>query len=434
MKKNITLAFVALLALSWYTSVNSYVGTPKEYEEHLEKAAAYEKKEIYEDAIEEYEEAQDYLKERDKSIDLKIAADYLAMEEESDYVDKMEEIISHYEDNGDAVLGLAEYYINDGKMPKAVALLKKQMDKETEDEKIIAKYEELKGTYTSVYSTYVEMSRVCNGYVIVKSESGYGVNDSNGQAMIDSIYEQVGIFDEELVYAPLYADGKWAYVNEDIHKKLVPDEVCEYLGTFSEGYAVAKKDGKYGYYDDEMELVCDFIYEDASVFANDVAAVKKDGKWAIIDDDFENITEFKYDDVAMDEFGYCSLNERIFVKSGDTYQMIDLEGNVISEQKFEDAYPFLEEGQPAAVKQNGKWGFVDSDGKICIECTYSEAKSFTIDFAPVKINEEWGYIDNKNNLVIPCEFTDATSFSTDGTASVQYSDVWSMIKLNIYQE
>lgn len=433
MKRNVSLILVVLLVLSWYTSINTWVNTPREYQAHLEQAAQYEEKEIYEDAISEYEEAQGYLKERDFNIDLKIAHDYLAMYEYNDYVDQMEKIIASYEDNTEAVIELATYYSSDNKNPKAVEILKEEHEKQPDNETITKELDSMKGTYTRIYATYLGMTRLVNGYAIVQSDTGYGVINSTGKTVISTTYKEVGIFGDTVPYAPICEEGKWSYVNADIHKKLVPDKTYDSLKFFSEGKAPACDDGKYGYLNEAMEEVCDFEYEAVSSFYNGVAAVKKNGKWAIIDDGFHQLTDFKYDDIAMDEFGYCSIGKRIFAKEGISWNLIDLKGKSVSDLKFEDAYPFVSSGQPAAVKQAGKWGFVNEDGELCIECTYDNARSFSIDFAPVEENGDWGYIDLDNKLSIPCDFSDATPFYKDGTAAVKTGEKWGLIKLNIYQ-
>lgn len=433
MNKKVTLIFILLLVLSWYTSITTYIGTPKEYQAHLDQAAKFEKKEIYEDAIAEYEAAQALLQDRNQKLDRKIAKDYLLMGEDSDYITVMTNIITTYEDNGDAVIELAEYYEENGQISKAVKLLGEQRKKNANDKGIAEKLDSLKGTYTSVYATYAEMNRIINGYTVVKSEIGYGVVNSNGDSQIDTVYENAGIFGDKVPYAPVQENGTWYYVNSAIHKKLVPDNDYEFLSTFSEAKALACRDGKYGYLDEEMQELCEFEYEDATMFYNEVAAVKKNGKWAIIDYRFKAITDFEFDDVIMDEYRFCSIGERIFVKKNGAYYLIDIKGKRVSDQTFEAAYPFVTAEEDAAVSQNGKWGFVNRKGEISIACQYEEAKSFSIEFAAVKKGGEWGYIDTQNKLVIPCEFEDATPFYEDGTAAVQRTDHWGMIKLNIYQ-
>ena len=168
--------------------------------------------------------------------------------------------------------------------------------------------------------------------------------------------------------------------------------------------------GQYGYVNEKLEPQCEFVYEKVSAFYNHVAAVKKDGKWTLIDDEFRLVTDFLYEDVVMDEFGYCSMGERIFVKKDGLYQMINLEGDIITEVTFENAYPFMQKDQLAAVKKGSKWGFVNENGDLCIDYIYDEAKSFTIEFAPVKQNDNWGYIDREGKTVIPYQFAEATEF------------------------
>lgn len=50
----------------------------------------------------------------------------------------------------------------------------------------------------------------------------------------------------------------------------------------------------------------------------------------------------------------------------------------------------------AAVKINGKWGFIDKTGKMVIPATFSGAKDFSEGLAAVEINGKWGYIRYDN--------------------------------------
>jgi len=53
-----------------------------------------------------------------------------------------------------------------------------------------------------------------------------------------------------------------------------------------------------------------------------------------------------------------------------------------------------------AVKKDGKWGYVDSKGKMVTPFQYEEANR---EF--VKMNGKWGTIDKNGSIVIPCTFT-----------------------------
>jgi hypothetical protein len=53
----------------------------------------------------------------------------------------------------------------------------------------------------------------------------------------------------------------------------------------------------------------------------------------------------------------------------------DHSGKKIIPFKYDDAWPFSE--GLAAVKVDGKWGFIDKTGKEIIPCVYSETGSFS---------------------------------------------------------
>ncbi len=430
MKKEGTILVIVLLVLSWYVTMSTAIGTPKQYKEHLEKAKAYEKKEIYEDAISEYEAAL-AIEPENMEIDLQIAEDYIAMFEEESFVNQLENTIKKYEKNEKAVLRLVEYYEEEEQTASALRVLKEANEKQPDNEKIAKKLEELKGSYRNLYCSYEYISRIWNENAIVKSEEGYGIIDSTGGGMLSPTAEEIGLFDKEISYAPIKQEGKWSYVNSKNHKKLVPDEKCDWLGSFSDGFAVACIKGKYGYFNENMEKCCEFEYDYASNMYHGVAAVKKGEKWAIIGDNFKLVTDFIYDDILVDELGYCSINERLFVKQNNHYYMTDIKGEKVSDLTFEDGKPFVST-EPTAVKNNGKWGFVNEKGEVVIDYQYEDAKGFSVEFAPVKIQGLWGYIDLNNKIMIDAKFEDANPFCDSGVASVK-NDTWSLIQLDLYQ-
>ena len=65
----------------------------------------------------------------------------------------------------------------------------------------------------------------------------------------------------------------------------------------------------------------------------------------------------------------------------------------------------------AAVKSDGRWGFIDSAGKVVIPFEYQEASGFSEGIACVKLMENrWGYIDQHDKWVLKPIFIEAFSF------------------------
>ena len=231
-------------------------------------------------------------------------------------------------------------------------------------------------------------------------------------------------------------DGEWSYIDEDGQTRKVPDKEYGDLGMFSEDRVSSSKEGKYGYLDENMEPAGKFIWDDLTGIRNGTGAGLADGKWTLVDDDGEARNDGQYDDVIIDENGFCSAQECIFVKEDGTYHIINTKGKQIGGLEFENARAFTEDGY-AAVCSGGKWGFVDQDGELVIDYSYEDARSFQNGYAAVCVEGKWGYIDEDGNMVIDPVFTEATYFSSHGTAAVkmnvQGEEVWRLIQLDLFQ-
>lgn len=59
------------------------------------------------------------------------------------------------------------------------------------------------------------------------------------------------------------------------------------------------------------------------------------------------------------------------------------------------------------VKVDGKWGFIDTSGKLRILAQYSDVNEFgelTVEGAAVAMGDLWGFIDNKGDWVLEPRF------------------------------
>ena len=61
--------------------------------------------------------------------------------------------------------------------------------------------------------------------------------------------------------------------------------------------------------------------------------------------------------------------------------------------------------------ENGKFGYVDMNGKEWIEGSFDAATEFSEDLAAVCVGGYWGYINKKGEMVIPLLYSDAHPFS-----------------------
>lgn len=78
------------------------------------------------------------------------------------------------------------------------------------------------------------------------------------------------------------------------------------------------------------------------------------------------------------------------------------------------------------VVLNGKWGFVNPEGKRVIDCIYDNAEDFSEGLALVELNDRYGFINEKGELVIDCIYDGACNFR-DGFAEVALNGKWGFI-------
>ena len=106
----------------------------------------------------------------------------------------------------------------------------------------------------------------------------------------------------------------------------------------------------------------------------------------------------------------------ILHKEEGKYGFIDNEGKEIIPCIFNGARPFHE--GLARVEKERKYGFINKAGKIVIPCIYNFANPFNEKLALVKKEGKYGFIDNEGKEIIPCIFNEAWSFH-EGLACVE---------------
>lgn len=117
------------------------------------------------------------------------------------------------------------------------------------------------------------------------------------------------------------------------------------------------------------------------------------------------------------------------VKINGKYGFIDRKGNIVIEPKFDWAGNFYDEPRMARVEINGKLGFINKNGEVVIEPKFDDAYDFDDNIATVKINGKWGYINQSGNFVIEPKFDSANDFVND-IANVEINDKWGWIDKN----
>src|SRR5690606_13528066 len=117
-----------------------------------------------------------------------------------------------------------------------------------------------------------------------------------------------------------------------------------------------------------------------------------------------------------------------FLPSGNIWQ-IDMKGVIANRQVIpQETYEkiFEESEGYRAIKRNGRYGFIDSRGRLRIANRYEEVQKFSDGFTAIKILNKWGFINQQDNISVQPIYDEVWPFKR-GYALVRQKDFFGLI-------
>lgn len=110
----------------------------------------------------------------------------------------------------------------------------------------------------------------------------------------------------------------------------------------------------------------------------------------IISDSIGNSTYYDYNDNPIDisKLVMSSKGVRISMDSETHYVLVDKNNQSMKGMIFDNIDPYLWQSDYLAVKRNGKWGYVKSDGTMYVNCTLDFAGSVIMGHSYIEVSEE----------------------------------------------
>lgn len=105
------------------------------------------------------------------------------------------------------------------------------------------------------------------------------------------------------------------------------------------------------------------------------------------------------------------------IQQNGKWGYIDSTGKIVIKPQFVSAEEFSE-GLAAIENEDGKHGYIDESGVVVIEPRFDNWTDFSEGLAAVSVKFEWGYIDRTGKWAIPPQFAEGRPFS-DGLALVE---------------
>lgn len=246
--------------------------------------------------------------------------------------------------------------------------------------------------------TYVPAEQLFNSqseYMVFEQGGKYGIMTKEMDIVVEAEFDKLFNYSEKTGFFGAVKDGKAFYVDENGYKRKVPNTTYQELGYQSEGMAVAKKDGKYGYIDYSLNELSKFVYEDATAFRKGFAAVKEQGKWYFINDGFQKITTDGYDEILMDRNRVMNAFDVTWVKKDNQWQLLDNQLNNITIPTVKQVKMFISK-EPTAVEFENGWGYLTTSGQMVNQKRFLNANPFHLGKAFVQVEKgKWQVISSE---------------------------------------
>ena len=435
----LAVGFIALAVISWVVVLGAKSSSEKQAE-LVRKANEYLDEKIYIYAIPLLEEATLYNTNATIEIETKLKEIYLELSNQHKYrrkyTDMLEKQMAYRDAKPDIFMEAANFFLESSKYKDAITVLKDGI-KKTADEELIALYESIRYEYKIGYTSYEDVTAYHGTTIGVKKDGLWGIARAGGKLQIPCEYERISTYSVDRAVA--LRDFEIFAIDADNNRiaKLSDDLEVSNFGNLSNDRIPLLFDDGWHFATGRFEIG-NTSFDRIGTFLNGHAAAQYKGRWGVIDIGNAWLIPCEYSGIKMDELGRCYAQGAAFVVKGkSTYLFVD--GCQIPEA-YEDAKPFNQEGY-AAVKKDGKWGYIDASGNLMIGYHFDDALSFGQHLAAVRVDtepggndrsnepsERWGYISLSGDIVIEPIFLKAKSFS-GGSAPVLTERGWRFISL-----
>lgn len=433
-KKLILVLFLgAFLVVAWFLTLKKTSGIDEMNEQNqlVKKAEVFLSKKLYIRAIPALEKAVSIHTKQNPEIRKKLLLAYFDYEDEDSYLALLEDIAKEKNTSEEDFLRIM-IRLEDRKKIKEALLIAKDGLKYHKDGKIKEFYEKYRYEHdlrTTGYSKLIPTEKISDLPALRDSTWFYVGRDGGITRRIEA--ESATPFNQS-GFAVIKRNGRFETIVKSGELYGIDETGVEEVKGLTNSSIIAKKDGKFGYYNYDFKLLSESLqFDEVTMGSDGFSAVKRDGAWALMKDDGEITTDFIYEDVALNTLGSIFNNGRAMVKQNGNWILIDTEGKQLLEATFKEAKAPESTEYIAVGDGSGKWGFIDHEGNKVIDFKYEDAKSFSNGLAAVKENGFWKYISKADKIVIDELFDEAESF-LNGKAVVYTKEGAAILSLKYF--
>lgn len=294
-----------------------------------------------------------------------------------------------------------------------------------------------------------------NGYIVKNDKGKYGVISYTKTVALEPKYEAVKAIYGNGEYFVVKENGKWEIA--DISGNQYLSGKFDDVKSINNGYAVVKKDGKYGVLSiTDGSVILTVKYQDITYAAGNNYIVKDNSKYGVMNAEGKTLVDFKYANMIYRDTAnfYEATNQDYTSDLIDSEMNMKLQNVIISSLNVTDGYLKVRNGEEYQYynfkfeqkeskdilkantlflsKKDGKYGFIDKNGVVIVDYIYDDANEQNeFGYASVKKDGLWGCIDAKGNIAI------APAYEFKDSPLVEFIGKWHLaedLNLNYYTD
>lgn len=283
---------------------------------------------------------------------------------------------------------------------------------------VIDKKQKLAGNYNPALNIIQPADK---NYATGTFKNGVAILVKNGNklGLIDK--RKVIIVDPEYDYIASSCDGLMRVRKGDLEgyidtlgKIIVPLQKASFNDVIGNGRivfsSVATGNKKYGIMDYKGNVIVAPSYDYIRPFTEIKTVFSNDDfhSYGLMDMNGQELLPCKYRSVQIfNESGLVTAHTKDSVELRD----IRTVGLVLQLSGWELKNPSLWDSKIIAIRKNGKWGFVNNEGKECIPCVYDDVSEYNSGVASFKMDGQWGIMNIKGEPIVSPQYDRLTYFS-----------------------
>jgi hypothetical protein len=261
-----------------------------------------------------------------------------------------------------------------------------------------------------------------NGYIVKNKDNKVGLVGSDKSKILTCQYDEIKNISGNNYYVVI-ENGALEIINS--YGKIILNKGFDSVEAIDLDNFIVKKDDKYGLIDKDGNVIITIEYDDLKFSITDYFIAKKGDKYGIISKDGTNVIDYGYKTInyVKEADFYIAEKEDYTTDIIDRNFNIQLSGIIVSELDLDlgylrvrqnDEYHYynfkfeektnkevLSRNTLFIVKENGKYGYENKDGKRIVDCIYDDAKEQNA-YGYCVVNKDglWGVLKSDGTIIL----------------------------------